>query len=338
MLRFARSLLGLDEPKANQTKKSIKAAQKWVLDGQGEYIKIVPSTTLIAAKKLKNDDMLLEGPSFPNEISLDGYQKKLKQVGGALQLSLWQWERLKEEIIGVDTYLPKYANTSKTTIMGKKVLSSVLEFFQHLFNRIKKDIEPADQELHDLLEKTHDEVQDLCDQLEASAHVLKDSSKSEEEKRKISVEMCNVSIEIITNLIRMISNIQTELTYCLMFEKITENIARELVLLVNLVVTKIPLPDFDFNFSDAYRNFLYNEIKGEKEEISTFETDIRGRLRRAMHEIERQKTGRNEVGLENVSHKTRSQANKSVFFQEKNHVPTPSTPLHVEEHGITYTI
>ncbi|VVC75132.1 hypothetical protein AQUSIP_04090 [Aquicella siphonis] len=213
--------------------------------------------------------------------ALGGYQEQLVKQGAELQVTLEKWKREKEKIIGDDMDLQRYASVKKINA-NHSVVHGIRAFFENLFEALKADLEPASDELHDLLEKTHAAVQSLCNELHDLSQALKDGNKSAHERHKICIDMCNISMEITEDMIKLVDNIQAELNHCLRWEKISEKAAVQLIALAILIVTKIPVPEMDFNFSSSYRNFLYNEIEQEKVAIDRFETDVKGALRRAM--------------------------------------------------------
>lgn len=225
----------------------------------------------------ESDPVLLD----TSEDALGAYQEQLRKHAAALQGVLEKWKLEKEKIIGDDLDLQRYANVKRITA-NYSVMHGIRAFFENLFTSLKDDLEPASDELHGLLDKAHGAVQALCLELEDLSKALNDSSKSAHERHKICIDMCNVGMEIAEDMIKLVDNIRAELEYCLRFEKISEKAAVQLIELAILIVTKIPVPEMDFNFSSSYRNFLYNEIQQEKKAIDRFETDVLGALRRAM--------------------------------------------------------
>lgn len=300
MLRW---LLGWDDSKKQQDKKSIKPAQRWVSDDQGGYVKHSTARAIASfageaaaqqAPKLGAgvDGLKVNGfsdeSSFPIEgvqDALSAYQAELTSTMADLQASLTKWMDKKVEIIGSDTDLTRYADSLNHSHPGTDLIAGIKAFFAQIFENIKTDFIPASTELHQLLEVAHSHVQSLCDHIDTSCQKLDDKEKSSEEKRRICIDICNDSIQIVNDLIAMIENIQDELDYCLKSEGLTEQAAKTLVQLIVLIVVKVPMPELDFNFKSSYRHFLYNEIEGEKKEIELFETDVKGHLAHAMQEI-----------------------------------------------------
>lgn len=306
---FLRRWIWGEEPQEPEVKKIEKPkpqpAVKWVSDGVGGYVK---ATHASVAKQLIRNTQSVSSPQLPTtqtpnatpmlgrnlsdensttdepvaDALLD-YQVELTKTAKELQDNLTKWKQLKEDVIGNDDILRMY-KPEKNNTAGKNVLGGVGDFFNHLWEKIKAALEPANLELHDLLENTHSDVQVLCDHLAADALELK-KTDSDEQCRKLKVDMCNTSIAIIEDLITFVDNIQRELQYCLRCEMVTEKMAVHLAQLAVLIVTKIPLPDFDFNLSGSYRNFLYNEIGEEKKAIDIFETDVKGTLAKALRTI-----------------------------------------------------
>ena len=234
----------------------------------------------------EGSDPVEESQDNANTDALSRWQDELQREVKELQNKLEAWKKLKEDVIAKDVDLQNYANTHLLDMKAhQSVLNNVKMFFKKIFEKIKEYVEPAKYELHDVLTETHQQVQALCDSLVSLCDQLNDSDKSEKEKNKIKIDVCNVSMQILENQIQLINNVRAELDYCLSSEQISEEAAWKLVQLAVLIAAKIPVPDLPFNLNSVYRNFLYNETTGEKQELDIEETDVGGELKRAMDEV-----------------------------------------------------
>lgn len=280
--------------------------------------------------KLSDDDSL---PSNQNLDALGNFQVELTKTAASLQSFLEKWKALKQEVIGGDSGLLQYASVKKEGA-GSTVSQGMAIFFTNFFGKIRKFLEPADAELHELLTETHEQVQELCVRLELASVKLKDTSNSEEDARKICIDMCDISMEINNHLITMIDNIQAELSTCLKFEKIGEQAAKQLILFLVLMATKIPVTDLNCDFSESYRNFLFNEIEKEKIELEHFETDVIGELLKIMNEIKKQQVvwveartkAEEQKKLESEVKETQSGVDKLSLFATNQEKPVDGAP------------
>jgi hypothetical protein len=328
------ALVTLLEPLAVQTATTLVASL--LTSKQQSKESIVHSLGDNASPQLDGspEDPASSLPGNQGQDALAAYQQQLTRTGSELQAALEKWKLLKEQIIGDDMDLKRYANEAVLVRHHQSVLESIRNFFRHLFEKIKEDLEPADLELHEMLDKAHQEVQGLCEHLDESCKLLKDTSTSEENQHKISIDMCNTSMTIINDLIGMVDNIQSEIKYCLEAEKITENAAKKLILLAILIVTKIPLPDIELTFSDSYRNFLYNEIEETKKSIDIFESDVIRALKLAMAEIKKKELEWEE-SRKHVEARPLSESGKLVVFKPQSDVSVNTTSAQEVKHTIT---
>ncbi|MBX3709870.1 MAG: hypothetical protein KIT56_04745 [Gammaproteobacteria bacterium] len=289
---------------------------QWEPDGQGGYRKIgIPTVTTTAAtltlladaSQLKpsvvttvsntpslNDadssfpDDARPIPNYENVDALEGYLEELAMLGSGFQRSLQAWKEKKIKIIGDDESLKEKLKINinyPESNVEQGVLRVIREFFENIFRSLKEDIEPANMELHELLDNVAPEVEVLCHHLEEECSKLQDNSRTQEAQRLTCIGICDTSIEINEALIKMVNHIRAELIYCLHAEQVAEQVAKQLILTSLMILTKIPFPDLSFTFNAAYRSFLYNEITKEKIEIDKFETNVRGELREAMQKI-----------------------------------------------------
>ncbi len=224
---------------------------------------------------------------------LGKFQRRLTVKVFTLEKILEDLEQKKLDLMaGVQGDAAKYDLEHECPNAKLKKLSA------KIFHVIKECIEPAEEEVEDLLNEIRPHLYELSAHVAALCDVLNEPldkvdaghHKTDEEKRKVALEICDSCIELGTELKDFLSHVLSELDMCLQSEKIGE-IALNLVVQFAIFLATSKTLGFNLTFTQPYRNSLNERIEKEKIEIEIFETDGTGTLKRALKTIEQLNAG-----------------------------------------------
>lgn len=305
-----------------EKQKKKKLTGEWVIIGN-HYVKI--SSHANVAKCLTTTPILLNIGEQQQKDALSDYQNELSNTISTLKNKLEKLEQFKAALLLNDAALnnDNHAVHADKEKMCENSMNSITQFFQNMFNAIKADLQPADNELNNLLEKSHKEMQVLFQQLKADSDALQDNAKSREEKRKICLDMFNLNIAIIRNLLNLITDVQAELQYCLDCESLGEKAMQYIVAIVVRMVLQVPLPSLEGDFSDIYRHILTNEIASEKSKLEIVAADAEARVDETINLAGKQFDVNEPTPLNPTPVKANlaKPCTATVFYQNKNKQP-----------------
>lgn len=237
------------------------------------------------------------------------FQRKLTVKIFTLEKLLEELDKKKVDLKGGLSGKDKTGNSKQLECPNGKLK----KLSTRIFHAVKECVEPANEELDDLLSEIRPHLDDLCghintlceslnepvDKVEAGHH------KTDEEKRLAGIEICDICIELATELKDFLANILAEIDLCLQSEKLGE-IALNLVVQFAIFLATSRTLGFNITFAQPYRNSLNQRIEKEKIDIEIFETDAAGNLKKAVNSL-------NQLQLELQSALTAKASNTGMF-------------------------
>ena len=182
---------------------------------------------------------------------------------------------------------------------------------------IKRSLEPANMELDDLMDNAQPHLNELKDHLNVLCRLLVENAgvESADEIKKIRIDICDTRIVVLSELIVLANDTVKELEYCLKAEAYAEFAAREVFDTVVRLILGMPVPNFNVNLSNPYRDFLYSEVKEEKMRLELCETELEGDLQRAEKILDQQPVlAANPVSLFNAGNKKTQETMKDELL------------------------
>jgi len=208
--------------------------------------------------------------------SKDTIFKELDNKIEALIIERAEWDLRKAELLEQNPSLNSLPHMGDTVIVDKHH-SIVLTFLKATRNAIL----PADYEIQEIINEANAEIEERIRQLEIVCQKANDFTLSDEEYNNARLEICNDSLSILDNEMVLLNGIKAELQYSIDFEKMTETIVGSLVRLAILVYTKVPIPSTGFSLNSEYKNYLFNKIQGEMNELTDIKAVIENEMKRA---------------------------------------------------------
>lgn len=274
---------------------STKKAAQW-RQGTGGWQKVGSSLADNSSPSPENNNSTTDNTTDNTTINALGhFQAELKAKSELYNILHNKWMAIKIDIIGKGQ--PAIDHTKKETISG-----SISEIFKKIWSGIKGLLEPAHQNLNEVLEQTNGlHIKELSQQLDKLCKALDkesledDSLANKSVKRQIKIEICDMSIAILNEMIDMISKVSAEIDYCLKTEELGETAAKKLIQILLTILTQIPLPELDFSLKESYKVFLNDEIEENEVDFDVLATNTEGELQNALSRVKEGKRELNEA-------------------------------------------
>lgn len=241
-----------------------------------------------------SDDQLPSDDSSAS--SPDQLTDQLGQFLRGIEVKIYNLElKLKDfEDAKIDLMAFPEAKSIQYRQSAKASAGKMSAFCKKLFHIVKQYVEPAEDELDELLYETRPHILELENHINSLSDVINapiDRSnpahkKSDEEKIQAALEVCDNGIAMVMELKDFLANIKSEIELCVLSERVGE-VSLKLMLDFAVFLATSRTIGFNFTFTQSYRNSLNSRIENEKIEEEQFVTDAVGMLKKGLSAVTR---------------------------------------------------
>ncbi|MDX1900450.1 MAG: hypothetical protein SFW66_00425 [Gammaproteobacteria bacterium] len=243
------------------------------------YINILCS--LSCCKSAGNDSENEESQTDASGQNINSIFKEIHESTDAIAKELKEWEQIELDLL---KEFPEFIHLPEAP--DAKILTEHETFFNKLILTIIDAIEPAEEEIQDLIQHTNEIIEKRFEMLDKACSKANNSRLAYKERAKARMEICRDSMAILNDEIALLNGIKAELQYSINTEKLSEKIIGFIIGLVVLILAKIPLPTTLFSFAKEYQNHLYNNVKDEAQELLLIRAGIQNELNKAKDAVE----------------------------------------------------
>ncbi|MDX1901771.1 MAG: hypothetical protein SFW66_07205 [Gammaproteobacteria bacterium] len=227
---------------------------------------------------------------------------ELNERSTAIENEIKDWSKLETTLMYDHSELAKLPSPESHSI-----LNEISALFKTILRSLQESILPPESEIREVIDRTDASLMKQFETLNAACKIAANLDLSEMERVKAKLEICHDSLHILNSEIALLNDIKSELQYAIDSEKVSETILKQLANLAILMLTNIPMPSTSFTLENEYKNFLYNEVKGDVESIVQIRAVIENELHKAESVV--------EVGEAPLYAKQNAQQKSPMLFQ-----------------------